>query len=248
MNTIESCTMTSPNYKNEECAKLTIDDTLQSYVLPDSMVIGREYTFSCWLLTDTAGEVHVNHTPLTVTKEWTYHVHTFVASVADLIFNFSEAGTYYIYHAQLELGNKATDWVAAPEDVDKSISDTDKTATDANNLATSTEERVSSVEANVGELNEKVDEIAPIRKYIDIDLDGSKPYTMELGQSDSDFKLRLTNTDIRFMEGSFVAAYISNQKLHIDTAVVESELQIGSFVWTEHANGNVGLIWKDGGD
>lgn len=247
MNVIESCTMTSPNYRTEECAQLTIDDTAQAYVLPDVMVVGREYTFSCWLMAETASLISVGNVSIAVTTEWTYHICTFVASAPDLVLSFAEVGTYYIYHPQLELGNKATDWTAAPEDVELSIVAADEMATNAKNLADDTEKRVSSTEISVVKLTERVESLEPISRYVDINLDGTKPYTMELGEQSSVFRLRLSNTDICFMDGSFVAAYISNKRLHIDTAVIESELQIGSFVWTKRANGNTGLIWKNGG-
>lgn len=67
---------------------------------------------------------------------------------------------------------------------------------------------------------------------------------IELGESDSDFKLIITNTRIMFMEGNSVPAYINNQSLHIKKAVIEEELQQGEFVWKVRANGNMGLMWK----
>jgi hypothetical protein len=247
MNAIESCVVTSPDHKAEECAKFTIDKVEQPFVISDVMVVGREYTFSCWILADTAGVITIGEASLSITSEWTYHIHTFTATSADLTLMFADVNTYYIYHPQLELGNKATDWAAAPEDVDSSIAATDEVATDAKNLATDTEGRVSSAESSLNSLGEKVENLMPISKYIDINLDGTKPYTMELGERGSESTLRLTNSAIQFMEGTFVSAYISNKKLHIDTAVIENELQIGSFVWIERSNGNVGLIWKKGG-
>lgn len=289
MNVIESCDMTSPNNRTEECSKLIIDDTLHAYVLSDVMVAGREYTFSCWLMGENAKEVVMGTKLFPAVSKWMYYVHTFTATTTDLILGFTGVGTYYIYHPQLEIGNKATDWTTAPEDTDARVTSTETnvleangTANEAKNLATDTEERVSSVESEIDSLGtdvekaketakdakdiatnnekrvdsaessidkivERVDTLEPLRKYIDINLDGTKPYIMELGAESSDFRLRLTNTNISFMEGSFIAAYISNARLHIDTAVIESELQIGSFVWTERANGNVGLIWRKGG-
>ena len=67
---------------------------------------------------------------------------------------------------------------------------------------------------------------------------------IELGETDSDFKLLITNTRMLFMEGSDIIAHISNQSLHIKKAVIEEELQQGQFVWKVRANGNMGLMWK----
>lgn len=67
---------------------------------------------------------------------------------------------------------------------------------------------------------------------------------IELGETDSDFKLLITNTRMLFMEGTDIVAHISNQSLHIKKAVIEEELQQGDFVWKVRPNGNMGLVWK----
>lgn len=79
--------------------------------------------------------------------------------------------------------------------------------------------------------------------YISIGSVNGTP-TIELGESDSDFKVVITNTAIEFKEGTSIPAYISNQALNINKAVIEDELQLGGFVWSERANGNMGLLWK----
>ena len=69
---------------------------------------------------------------------------------------------------------------------------------------------------------------------------------IELGKSDNQFKLRITNTSIDFMEGSSRIAYIDNQTLYIERAVIKNELQIGEgtgFIWKKRSNGNMGLRW-----
>lgn len=82
-----------------------------------------------------------------------------------------------------------------------------------------------------------------IGEYIKISTYEGEP-CIELGETDSDFKLLITNTRIMFMEGSGVPAYINNQSLFIKKAVIEEELQQGQFVWKARANGNLGLVWK----
>lgn len=84
-----------------------------------------------------------------------------------------------------------------------------------------------------------------IGEYVKIDTYEDEP-CIELGETDSDFKLRITNTRMLFMEGSNVIAHVTNQSLHINKAVIEEELQQGSFVWKARSNGNLGLIWKGG--
>lgn len=50
---------------------------------------------------------------------------------------------------------------------------------------------------------------------------------IELGETDSDFKLRITNTEIQFADGTVVPAYISNKKLMIEQAEITGDLQFG---------------------
>jgi hypothetical protein len=79
-------------------------------------------------------------------------------------------------------------------------------------------------------------------EYVKIATHNGQP-CIELGEHDSDFKLLITNTGIQFMEGTSVPAYITNQTLHIDKAIVENELRFGQFIWKERSNGNMGIIW-----
>lgn len=97
--------------------------------------------------------------------------------------------------------------------------------------------------AAIGALQQAVSDLGVLSDYVKIGVYENEP-CIELGESDSDFKLMITNTRIMFMEGSGMPAYVSNQSLHIKKAVVEEELQQGEFVWKARANGNLGLIWK----
>lgn len=86
-------------------------------------------------------------------------------------------------------------------------------------------------------------DLGVIGEYVKIGTYEDEP-CIELGESDSDFKLLITNTRMLFMEGSSIVAYITNQSLHIKKAVIEEELQQGGFVWKVRSNGNMGLMWK----
>lgn len=92
-------------------------------------------------------------------------------------------------------------------------------------------------------LQQAVDDLGVLTDYIKIGTYENEP-CIELGESDSDFKLRITNTRIIFMEGSDMPAYFTNQSMHIKKAVIEEELQQGGFVWKVRSNGNMGLVWK----
>lgn len=94
-------------------------------------------------------------------------------------------------------------------------------------------------------LQQAIDDLGIIAEYVKITTYEDEP-CIELGEGDSEFKLRITNTRMMFTEGSSVLAYFNNQSLHIKKAVVEEELQQGGFVWKTRSNGNLGLIWKGG--
>lgn len=86
-------------------------------------------------------------------------------------------------------------------------------------------------------------DLGVIGEYVKIGTYEDEP-CIELGEKDSDFKLLITNTRMLFMEGSNVVAYVTNQSLYIQKAVIKEELQQGGFVWKARSNGNLGLIWK----
>lgn len=115
-------------------------------------------------------------------------------------------------------------------------------ATTSENLNTLTNE-LGDTNAAVNVLQQAVDDLGEIAEYVKIGTYEDEP-CIELGESDSEFKLRITNTQILFMEGSSVIAHFTNQSLHIKKAVIEEELQQGEFVWKARSNGNLGLIWK----
>lgn len=95
----------------------------------------------------------------------------------------------------------------------------------------------------VGVLQQAVDDLGVLTDYIAIGSYEDEP-CIELGETDSDFKLRITNTKVVYTEGTTVLAYFNNQSMHIRHAVIEEELQQGGFVWKVRNNGNMGLVWK----
>ena len=97
--------------------------------------------------------------------------------------------------------------------------------------------------AELDNLKENVDNLGVYTDYIEFGTDNGKP-CITLGERDSEFKVLITNTDIRFMEGSNIPANISNQSLNIKKAVISDELKQGGFVWMARENGNYGLLWK----
>ena len=101
------------------------------------------------------------------------------------------------------------------------------------------------LDANNGALSSLQNIVAGLEtltSYIRISTDGDEP-CLELGNG-SAFKLLITNTAIKFMDGAIIPAYVTNQSLKIGKAEVEDELVFGGFAFAERSNGNMGLCWK----
>lgn len=105
------------------------------------------------------------------------------------------------------------------------------------------QETLGNTNATVDTLNQAVKDFGETAEYIEITEYEDEP-CIQLGESDSDFKLLITNTRIMFMEGSDVPTYISNKGLVTKNIEVENELKQGGFIWKIHGSGNLGLIWK----
>ena len=87
--------------------------------------------------------------------------------------------------------------------------------------------------------------------YIVMSTDDKGNPCIELGKENNDFRVRITNTAIEFMEGTNKIAYVNNQSLYIEKAVIKNELQIGEspgWVFAKRSNGNLGLRWKGSGN
>ena len=255
---------------------------------------------------------------ITISDEWTKVERTWANAnnasndsfTTEIIYGFDTAGTYYINGFKLELGNKATDWSPAPEDMAtaEEVQNAQTAADNAQSTADSTESRVTVAESTIqqlsdsiamlvvdengesmmtqtsdgwrfdmgsinsqlndakdqlgnlagtvnqvgetiGNLNDLANDLSEKTAYITMTTDDSDKPCIELGKSDNDFKVRITNTSIDFMEGSSRIAYLSNRSLYIETAIIRNELQIGEgtgYVWKKRSNNHMGLRWLGG--
>lgn len=114
-----------------------------------------------------------------------------------------------------------------------------------NNLAGT----MTQVDETIQNLNGLANDLSQKTAYITMTTDDNGDPCIELGKSDNDFKVRITNTSIDFMEGSSRIAYLSNRSLYIEKAIIKDELQIGEgsgYVWKKRSNGHMGLRWVGG--
>lgn len=80
-----------------------------------------------------------------------------------------------------------------------------------------------------------------LSNYVNITSENNQP-CMELGNSGR-FKVKITNTEIDFMDGDTIPAKISNDQLEINNANVRRNLRFGGFLLSKRTNGNVGFSW-----
>lgn len=119
---------------------------------------------------------------------------------------------------------------------------------------------VSSIINDLDEATDNVDLLKLTAKELEARTEYVKSYTdengnpcIQLGEGDSEFKVYITNKEIRFEEGTAAPAKINRQMLIIEKAMVKSELQFGDdesegitgvWIWKRRSNGNLGLTWK----
>lgn len=104
-------------------------------------------------------------------------------------------------------------------------------------------DEVNGVNGTLDTLKKAVNDLGVLADYVIITTYNGQP-CIELGEAENEFKLRITNTEIQFADGTIIPAYVSNKKLMIEQAEVKNELIFGGFVWKARANGNMGLMWK----
>lgn len=100
------------------------------------------------------------------------------------------------------------------------------------------------IEDLANKTNDLANDVAKKTAYINMTQDETGAPVMELGQQGGEFKLRITNTSMDFMQGSQRIAYLSNRQLYIQSSVVTDEMKIGAtsgYIWKKRANGNMGL-------
>lgn len=95
------------------------------------------------------------------------------------------------------------------------------------------------------ELNTQSEKWNETSEHVQIGTYNDQP-CIYLSESDTVFRLAITNTSIMFLEGENLLTYITNAGLHTDNIVVDHELRQGNFIWAVRSNGNYGLRWKEG--
>lgn len=115
---------------------------------------------------------------------------------------------------------------------------------DTSNEVLDVSNNVDSLSGNLSNLMSTVNSLSAITSYVQIGQDESgKPY-IELGANNNTFKVRITNTDIIFFDGTTIPASISNEALNIGKAVVDDSIKFGGHLLKIRSNGNLGILWE----
>ena len=163
-------------------------------------------------------------------------------------------GKVTIREMKLEPGNSMTPWTAAPEDTINDLTNTvQNQATDIANKVSNddytgyvnaTNKNLSDIQDSQQHLSDSVNNEIKLREsYIQFGQDASNPY-MDMGNSSSPNKMRLTNTKLSFTSNNIEVASVSNDKMRISNAEVLQSLRIGNFVWQPRSDGHMALKYS----
>lgn len=204
------------------------------------------------------GDYDIYHIKLengTVATEWTASPRDIEDSIKDLTDKtldtqskvaFNEAAIEILNDSIRTLVRDASGQTLMTQDGNKWVFNMgayDQALNDATNGIADLSDKADNTENSVNVLAQQVDDIGAMTEYVAITTYDGKP-CLELGKADNDFKVRITNEEIDFLEGTSIPAYVNNQKLMIEQAEVKNELQFGNFIWKIRSNGNMGIIWK----
>jgi hypothetical protein len=194
------------------------------------------------------------------TEEQTYSIDCYISdnnypdAKAILVRLDNAKGKVTIREMKLEPGNSMTPWTAAPEDTINDLTNTvQNQATEIANKVSNddytgyvnaTNKNLSDIQDYQQHLNDSVNNEIKLREsYIQFGQDASNPY-MDMGNSSSPNKMRLTNTKLSFTSNNIEVASVSNDKMRISNAEVLQSFRIGNFVWQPRSDGHMALKYS----
>lgn len=181
----------------------------------------------------TSQEVDTAQTTANEASDAAANAETLVKQLSDSISMLVTDGNGTSLMTQTENG-----WTFSTANIQSSVNDMSEAL---DSLTT----EVGDVGIAVDILQQAVKDLGEIADYVYITTYEDEP-CIELGEGDSEFKLRITNTRMMFTEGSTILAYFTNQAFNSKKIVVEEEFQQGGYVWKVRSNGHLGLTWKGG--
>ncbi|MGN0298482.1 MAG: hypothetical protein ACI4C1_04755, partial [Lachnospiraceae bacterium] len=96
-----------------------------------------------------------------------------------------------------------------------------------------TEEKIETVN---GDLQSQLDTIT---SYFIFDVDG-----LTIGRKESNFSTVIDDESMSFLDGDEKVAYISNQQLYINQAIINTLFNIGNYNFVPRDDGTLSIVWK----
>ena len=156
MSTLSAVEIMTPHGELEECPTFGILDNREKYSFANVMTIGGKYALGFWVKSDESGSLVINNEAISTDSTWARHTSTFTADSEDLVFSFGSIGTYYFYQVQLEIGNIATDYSPAPEDIAEDIEESTQKALNAQKTADGAAELIEIAESRIQQLADSI--------------------------------------------------------------------------------------------
>lgn len=194
------------------------------------------------------------------TEEQTYSINCYISDT-----NYPKAkqigvrldnakGKVTIREMKLERGNSMTPWTAAPEDTMNDLTNAVQNQAadiagkvsndDYTGYVNATNKNLKDIQSSQQHLSDSIsNEITLRESYIQFGQDESNPY-MDMGNSSSPNKMRLTNTKLSFTSNNIEVASVSNDKMRISNAEVLQSFRIGNFVWQPRSDGHMALKYS----
>jgi phage minor structural protein len=124
-----------------------------------------------------------------------------------------------------------------------SMKETSEAVSGLSDLLETLQQESGSTKAAVDVLRQAVSDHGNTLEYVNVKTYEGEP-CIELGESDSNFKLMITNTRIMFMNGANVPTYINTNGVVTQNIEVKGEIVQGGYVMLNTADGGWGLLWK----
>jgi hypothetical protein len=151
---------------------------------------------------------------------------------------------YLLSKLEIDISNPTNTRITLGE---KILTMTDKTKRDQETITITINDLITALTGTTNGLNQEVTARERYIRYVD--------GVIEIGETGSDLKMRLSNTELSFWESldgvETRVAYISNatgnpgdSKLYIENGEIVQELKFGNFVWAKRDNGNMSLMYR----
>lgn len=233
MNSLSSTTLTDPYDKLSKCIQFAVDTPLTDpFVLKNIMTVGQQYTFSLWIMAKTPSSITVAENRLETDSSWAKYSVTFTATSTNLTIHFNNGSVYWLYHPQLEIGNKATDWRPAPED-------------HSEELETRFSIEKDKIEAQFTEVTRSVTELGEVIESKRIKNITESANGISITDSDGVYSILLDNNEgVTIRKNGEIRSRLKDNEFYTGNIVVElnKRAQFGNFAFVPRSDGSLSFL------